>query len=42
MDLPPDSDCEDMIEPAELPPLDFTSANDEGLLGFSRENAPGG
>jgi len=37
MDLPPDSDCED-IEPTELPPLDFNS--DRSLLGFSREHAP--
>ena len=39
MDLPPDSSDEDTAGPTELPPLDFSS--DEGLLGFSRENAPG-
>jgi hypothetical protein len=39
MDLPPDSDCEEMTDPIELPPLDFSS--NEGLLGLSRENAPG-
>jgi hypothetical protein len=38
MDLPPDSDCED-IDVTELPPLDFNY--DEGLLGLSGENAPG-
>jgi hypothetical protein len=39
MDLPPDSSDEEIAPTTELPPLDFTS--DEGLLGFSRENAPG-
>ena len=43
MDLPPDSDCEDIVmtDPtdSELPPLDFSS--NEGLLGLSQENSPG-